>query len=72
MTTLLPFQVGINVLGVVENMSGLSQAAENMSFIVRDGDEGNAGGQDVSEAARKLLLQHFGKVFHHTHTFDLL
>lgn len=59
---MLIIQVGINVLGVVENMSGLSQRASALSFVTRGPGSRQAGETDVTEEARRLLKEHFGQV----------
>lgn len=50
-------QVGMRVLGVVENMSGLQQAVSELRFL--DGSSGQQ--QDVTEQVLQLLRGSFGQ-----------
>ena len=52
-------QVGIPVLGVVENMSGLSQEAQLFKYQIR---ESNGAMRDATSEVQHLLMQHFGNV----------
>ena len=48
-------QVGINVLGVVENMSGLRQPAAKFRFLA---PQTSGGEQDVTEKVLAAIRQH--------------
>ena len=64
-------KVGLPLLGVVENMAGLSSPLRGARFILSGGDGGGgggveagggeAGGEDVTERARAALEKEFGR-----------
>ena len=62
---IVPFhwQVGIPILGVVENMSGLRQAASEFAFKRADA---NGKEEDVTDKILDLLKQHLGSQVHMT------
>ena len=54
---ILVWQVGIPVLGVVENMSGLRQAASEVAFKQADGSGGEV---DVTARVLQILREQLG------------